>query len=320
MSCDTKQNTLDYLKRKEVISDMRVITEGNLEKFNTENDKMTKLAKDKYGLEANGKKLYVIEKVDRAYDNNKIDNRKSTTLYATPVDELFEELDLLHEKKNILEADALRVIFTRTPKTRIAYVGPNYSSGYGNHYVSNQSIASKVDTKVQFKNKDFLNSIEDDVLYDKIVKEFKANTGYSFDISKKTAHDLEMHQKFFKLLASKGLKGVELTDNNNDTHFISLPAIESGSQIEMPQTDIDTNVEEVSGYVVKSQLEKFKWFHQNELDKIYDKYSPEQVNTMLEENQQDAIDVFTQMLYPNEFKNDIFVTTQDVNDQIRKCK
>ena len=41
---------------------------------------------------------------------------------------------------------------------------------------------------------------------------------------------------------------------------------------------------------------------------------------MMDENSQDATDVFNKLLYPDEFNNDIFVSDREVNDQVRKCK
>jgi hypothetical protein len=323
MSCDTKQNTLDYLKKKQIITDIRVITPEKLEAFNEANDMLTRVATNKYGLETNGKKLYEIEESKRKYDNNTLQQRTQTTMYATPVDTLFETLDELHAEKTISNIDAIRNILTREPKSRTAYVGMKYPNYQGSHF---SETGFKGAIKVQINNQGFISNSNDQVLFDRMVADYKSQTGYKFDISHNSNDAQVHHERFYKMLSEKGIKGVEVLDSSNQMHYVTFPKItqleESYSELEQDSTmnEITGRVEPVSEDTSRSQLDSFNWYYQPELDKIYDTYTPEQVNEMLEENKENAIETFNKLLYPNEFKNDTFVSHDIVNDQIRNCK
>lgn len=326
MSCDTKLNSLDYLKRKNIITDIRVITTEKLDEFNRENEKITKLAEDKYGLATDGKMLYEVERSERMIDNNTVYSRKQTTMFATPVDELFDELDRLLIEKEDSQVNQIREVLTREPRKRIAYVGARYSDYTGNYYVEEGPSKSKVNRKVRIDNKGFLNSVKDAQLLENLVADFKAETGHTFNINDKSTNASRYHQKFFSRLAEKGMRGIEIMDSNNRMHYITFPKVEtleySDSELntDYQKSDVTTRIEPVAESTVRSQLDRFKWYYQTELDQIYDTYSPEQVNEMLKEDKEGAINTFNELLYPNEFKNDIFVSNQETNDQIRKCK
>jgi hypothetical protein len=324
MSCDTKQNTLDYLKKKQIITDIRVITAEKLDEFNKANEMLTRVATNKYGLETGGKMLYEIEQSERKYDNNTLQQRTQRTMYATPVDQLFETLDELHAQKTISNVDAIRNILTREPKSRIAYIGTKYPNYQGSHFI--ESAEFKGALKVKLSNKGFISNTNDQVLFDRMVADYKAETGYEFDINHNSNDAQVHHEKFYKRMSEKGIKGLELIDSKNQMHYVTFPKIkqleDSYSELDEVSTlnEITGRVEPVSEDVSRSQLDAFNWYYQPELDQIYDTYSPEQVNEMLEENKEGAIETFNKLLYPNEFKNDTFVSHDIVNDQIRNCK
>ena len=175
-------------------------------------------------------------------------------------------------------------------------------------------------------NKGFLNQNKDKNLYNRLVSEYQIRSGKTFDINNNTKSGAVSQLGFYNFVASKGLLGVELVDSRGDIHMVKF---EPQTTIEFSDTEIntDTFTEEFTGEEIpvdaptkRSVLEDMNWFNQSELDDLYRTYSAAEINQFMEDNVTDAKKVFTDLLYPNEFKNDIFVSDRDVNYQIKKCK
>lgn len=95
MVCEVQLNSIKYLQQKGATNDVRRIINEDL--FNDLNDKMTALAESKYGLKANGAKLFntnMSEHID-PYKSTYYRNAKVRILRAEPNIPLFERLQEL---------------------------------------------------------------------------------------------------------------------------------------------------------------------------------------------------------------------------------
>ena len=324
MGCDTKQNTLNHLREKNIIGDTRTILNdlGEFKKINTE---LTDLAKDIYGLNPGDKLLFEVETVTHTVGNRPGTSRERKTYKATPVDELFKTLDELYDKKDAAEQDLVQDIFNRKAVNKSVYIGTRYKGSDVRHYVSNDGQASTLNKKAQLSNQGFLNQNIDSVLYENLQQEFKKRTGKVFNINDITTQGMETQKSFYNLVRKTGVKGVEVVDSNGNLHvvdFMDTPVNEySNTELDdaIVRNELTTTIEEVVEDTM-SPLEMNEGYSSQEAERIGEVYSQEQINQMLEENKEDALKTFNDLLYPNEFNNDIFVSDREVNEQIRKCK
>ena len=325
MACDTKQNSLNHLRDKNIITDTRTIMSDQRDAFDKENERLTSIASEIYGLDTGGRMLYDIETVEHTVGKDTLTSRKRKTYKATPVDELFEKLDELYDIKHARQEDQIRTVLDRKPESRTAYIGARYKDTEVMHMVQDKTQASKVNKLAKIQTRGFLNQRTDDVLYDNLVREFKTRTGRTFSINATTSAGLDLQVKFYEFVSKKGIKGMEVYDSENNLHLISFGF---SPELQYSDTELSENIErdetstmlETVEEPVKSVLEDKNWYHPKELESIYEIYSPAEVNKMMDENSQDATDVFNKLLYPDEFNNDIFVSDREVNDQVRKCK
>jgi hypothetical protein len=98
MACDSKINTLKYLRDKGIIDDKRVITKGNSDEFDRLNNVYTKYANDTYNVNT-GEKLFTIERKE---------NLTGETIYRVhPNEKMFEMIDkvIFEEQQRIIEED-----------------------------------------------------------------------------------------------------------------------------------------------------------------------------------------------------------------------
>lgn len=99
MGCNSKLNTLQHLRKIEVIDDKRVISTDKLTEFNRLNNVYTNEAKTIYGVNLDGK-LFTIEKRKHPI--------KGTTIYrAIPNEEMFEGIDkaIIMEQQRIIDEE-----------------------------------------------------------------------------------------------------------------------------------------------------------------------------------------------------------------------
>jgi len=112
MVCEVKVNSIRFLQNNGAIDDIRTIT--NLNRFEELNDKLTRVAIEKYGLNTGGQQLFAVNtseltdrKGSRYWRDNKIDIKR-----AIPNDRLFDELQAL---KNIKDNRPEAPMFMKTP-------------------------------------------------------------------------------------------------------------------------------------------------------------------------------------------------------------
>jgi len=317
MTCDVKKNSLDKLKKRNVIDDVRFIIGNDLENFKKENTELTKNVSKIYGLETNGELMYKVETVSKTYGKDVIDRRLQTKYIATPNDVLFDELQQLFDIKHAVREDQLAIVTNRNPELFNGFSGYRYNDSGFFHYSLNSELVGNNGKRVLISNDGFLIQKKDKFLFDNLVKDFEGLTGYEFKIDDLTAYGKEMHIKFFDFVSREGLKGLEIVDSKGSTHFIKF---ENDIEVLETEEEIDELVDDVSLPINKSSLESKGWYDNIDTDRIYESYTPEEVNQLIQEDETKAIKTFNNLLYPDEFNNDIFVDSRSVNDQIRKCK
>src|SRR3972149_9651131 len=120
MACDSKINTLKYLKDKGIIDDKRVITEGNSIEFDRLNNVYTKYANDTYNVNT-GEKLFTIERKE---------NLTGDTIYRVhPNEKMFEMIDKVifeEEQKIIKEDNAEQIDYMEDYEAIPSSLVPNY--------------------------------------------------------------------------------------------------------------------------------------------------------------------------------------------------
>lgn len=327
MGCDVKLNTLNHFKKEGFISDMRVILDHS--KFNEANKHYTGLAADLYGLNIEGKLLFDISKTKKSPvgPSDKI-YTASVNYIAEPVDELFNELNKLVDTKNEIDKSTIEIIKNREPESKIVYIGNKYKNSNVFHFSESLSAASKINERARVSNKGFLLESKDERLLYDLINEFYTRTGKTFDINNKTEVGLESQKRFYKLMDNKGIKGLQISDLNGNLHLIkfSFPKeiVSSDTTLDLktePLVDeIDTDLYEEDPGMAKSTLDQKHWFLKSDLDKLYKKYTPSEINDMLLQDEEVAKETLIKALYPNEFINDRYIPNRDVNDQIKNCK
>jgi hypothetical protein len=325
MTCDTKYNSISYLKEEKAVDDTRIILDETI--FDKSNEFITNVAIEKYGLDTGGKMLFVPETTThRAMEKDFATSGVNKVTRAVPVEEFFEKLDVLVERHNIVEKDAVAIIQDRISEPIVVNVGNKYTSSPIKHFTTSKPYSSKKDTQVRIRTKGFLNQTTDRVFYNRLVSEYEAVSGIVFNINNNTKSGNDQQLGFYKFLTNKGLLGLEVLDSRGDSHMIKF---DSQIELKFSDTEVDTEVvsESLTDELVpvdkpvgRSVLESMNWFEQSELDALYRTYSPAEINQFVKEDIINAEKVFTDLLYPNEFKNDIFVSDEDVNYQIKKCK
>tara|TARA_R110001592_G_scaffold148167_3_gene372882 strand:+ start:2740 stop:3717 length:978 start_codon:yes stop_codon:yes gene_type:complete len=325
MFCDTKVNSISYLKEEKAIDETRIILDENL--FNEGNEYLTSIANEKYGMDTGGKMLFNAETTTyKEMSSNYAAARDAKVTRAVPVESFFKELDLIVDEYDIIEEDAIAIVADRVSEPIVVNKGNKYKGSNVRHYTTSKPYSSKVNIQTRMSNKGFLNQNKDKNLYNRLVSEYQIRSGKTFDINNNTKSGAVSQLGFYNFVASKGLLGVELVDSRGDIHMVKF---EPQTTIEFSDTEIntDTFTEEFTGEEIpvdaptkRSVLEDMNWFNQSELDDLYRTYSAAEINQFMEDNVTDAKKVFTDLLYPNEFKNDIFVSDRDVNYQIKKCK
>lgn len=325
MSCKTKDLTLDHFKDEKLISNDRVILDMN--KFDSANKYFTNLAEEVHGLDPKGQMLFDVTSSETTVaGRDAIYSRKKKTYFAEPVDELFETLDELVIKNDITEDEAIRTIKDRKPVRKTVNVGNKYRGENAQHFTTSEADKSNINKRVKVSNEGFINQSEDKVFFDRLVTEYQSRTGRKFNINNNTKAGVKVQNGFYNFLNSKGIKGVEVFDSNNDLHMVKFNAdetIEFSDDIMDKPVITDTfteGVEVTEAPMKRSQLEDLEWYEQSELDSLYTVYTPAQINQMIAEDMQNAQDVFNEYLYGQEADNAIFVSNRDVNDQINNCK
>lgn len=323
MGCDTKQNSLKYLKDKKIIDDTRIIIDSDT--FNKGNRYITALAVVKYGLNTGGKMMFRAETtsykvIDRSYATSRTQN----VTRAVPVDELFEKLDELHKDKTEKEEQQIESVLNREPINRVLNIGFRHSNENVNHYTETKSEAVNENKKVQISNKGFVNQKEDPNLYDNLVKEFKFKTGYEYNVNSVSFENLKNQQKFYDFAQAKGLKGMEVYNSRGELQMIEF------NQPEFVKTEIDngemlkpngpTSVTQTATEPIRTVLETKEKYNTKDANTILETYTLEQVNEMLEKDREGAIEIFNKLLYGDNLKTDTFVSDRDVNQQVNKCK
>jgi hypothetical protein len=327
MSCNTKDASLIYLKDKKFITEDRVIIGADLASFDVVNTMLTARAKEIYGLDIGDRKIYDVEKVSRTVKGNDARYARDQTFYlATPVDDFFTTLDELYNIRNTNFVDFIRKILSRKQEPRIAYIGKHFKGTNANHFTQNEMQTVSVKKKVSINTTGFLNQVTDKAFFDKLVADFELRKGVKFNINDKSALGRINQEKFFAFLAKYRLKGIELYDSGNNLQLIAFnyPVsldVENNILEDIPTSfNITTTISPTTEPIIRSVIEKPGGYYISEANRIYEVYSPEVVNQMMEENSENAKLIFNTLIYPNEFKNDIFVTDSEVNDHIRKCK
>jgi hypothetical protein len=291
MGCDTKQNSLKYLKDKKIIDDTRIIIDSDT--FNKGNRYITALAVVKYGLNTGGKMMFRAETtsykvIDRSYATSRTQN------------------------------------VTRAVPNRVLNIGFRHSNENVNHYTETKSEAVNENKKVQISNKGFVNQKEDPNLYDNLVKEFKFKTGYEYNVNSVSFENLKNQQKFYDFAQAKGLKGMEVYNSRGELQMIEF------NQPEFVETEIDngemlkpngpTSVTQTATEPIRTVLETKEKYNTKDANTILETYTLEQVNEMLEKDREGAIEIFNKLLYGDNLKTDTFVSDRDVNQQVNKCK
>jgi len=245
--------------------------------------------------------------------------------FATPVDELFNELSDLFDKYHAIREDKISILRSREPEIIKAYVGPLYKDSGFFHYVSDKSNASKVNKEVILSNQNFIDVTRDKILYQELLMDFENATGLTFNIDDKSNEGVIAQEKFYNYLRKNNIDGIELVNSKNETQFVKFSPLVKVEFSDTELDDFDINptagvLEPTNQRFAASRLESMNWYGATELDKLYESYTPEEINQMLEEDEESAKNTFNNLLYPDEFINDIFVNDLAVNDQIRKCK
>jgi len=324
MGCDTKINSLDYLRNEKIIDDTRIILDQS--EFDKGNDFLTDIAVTKYGLETGGKKLFDVETTShKILDRTQsyAASRRQDVTRAVPVEDLFVKLDELYVIKTKEQEDQIEDVLNRTPENRIINIGFRHHDLDVNHYTETKSETSNVNKQVRISNKGFLNQKEDVNLYENLVKEYKLKTGYEYNVNKLSFSALDNQKKFYDFVQKKGIKGIEVYDSAGDLQMISFKQptlveeeVDNGEMLKLKET-VTT---QTSTEPVKTALETKEKYNTEEAHEILETYTIEQVNQMLEENREGAIEIFNKLLYGEQLKTDTFVSDQDVNEQINKCK
>jgi len=323
MGCDTKQNSLDYLKREKIIDETRIILD--YETFDKGNRLVTGMAVVKYGLNTGGRMLFRAETTShKVVDKNYATSRIQNVTRAVPVEELFEKLDELHKDKTEKEEQQVEDVLNREPINRVLDIGFRHYNEDVNHYTESKSESVNKNKKVQISNEGFVNQKEDSNLYNNLVKEFKFETGYEFNINSASFDNLKHQKKFYDFVQSKGLKGMEVYNSNGELQMIKF------NQREFVETEVSTGemlkpkgptaIKQTSTKPVKTALETKEKYNAEEAKTILNAYTLEQVNEMLEKDRDGAIKIFNGLLYGEGLKTDIFVSDRDVNEQVNKCK
>jgi hypothetical protein len=324
MGCDTKINSLDYLRNEKIIDDTRIILDQS--EFDKGNDFLTDIAVTKYGLETGGKKLFDVETTSHKILNRTQSyaaSRRQDVTRAVPVEDLFVKLDELYVIKTKEQEDQIEDVLNRTPENRIINIGFRHHDLDVNHYTETKSETSNVNKQVRISNKGFLNQKKDVNLYENLVKEYKLKTGYEYNVNKLSFSALDNQKKFYDFVKKKGIKGVEVYNSAGDLQMISFKQptlveveVDNGEMLKLKET-VTT---QTSTEPVKTALETKEKYNTEEAHEILETYNIEQVNQMLEENREGAIEIFNKLLYGEQLKTDTFVSDQDVNEQINKCK
>jgi hypothetical protein len=325
MSCDTKLNTLNFFKKEGLLSDTRQILDRT--KFDEANEKYTKVAQDVHGLDTGGKLIFDIETSERTIDRGDIVYARKEQIYrAVPVDEFFKVLDDLVVKNDILEDEALRTINNRTPVMKTVNVGEKYTDDPVQHFTSGTAYKSNLNKRAKVSNEGFINQSEDKVFFQKLVDEYYTRSGRKYNINNKSSEGKRIQMGFYEFLNKKGIKGVEVFDSNNDLHMVKF---NFGQQMEFADNTMDESMQTnlfaegvvpTEQQVNKSQLEDLNWYNEKDLNTLYERYTPTQINRFLSEDMANAQEVFNEYLYGNEFNNTNYVSDREVNDQIKKCK
>jgi len=324
MGCDTKINSLDYLRNEKMIDDTRIILDQS--EFDKGNDFLTDIAVTKYGLETGGKKLFDVETTShKILDRTQsyAASRRQDVTRAVPVEDLFVKLDELYVIKTKEQEDQIEDVLNRTPENRIINIGFRHHDLDVNHYTETKSETSNVNKQVRISNKGFLNQKKDVNLYENLVKEYKLKTGYEYNVNKLSFSALDNQKKFYDFVKKKGIKGVEVYNSAGDLQMISFKQptlveveVDNGEMLKLK----DTVTTQTSTEPVKTALETKEKYNTEEAQEILETYTIEQVNQMLEENREGAIEIFNKLLYGEQLKTDTFVSDKDVNEQINKCK
>ena len=321
MGCKTKDLSLDYLRKGDAIDETRIIKDDKL--FNKKNRYLTAVATEKHGLKTDGQMLFRVETTThKAFERNWALAADEKVIRAVPVEELFEKLDEIIAEKETKEKILLENVKNRPAVNRIVTKGFRNADTGIIHFTESSSESVNVNKKAKVSNKGFLNQNEDATLYNKLVSEYKINTGYEYNINSASFESLKNQKKFYDFLKKKGLAGIEVYNTQGELQMLSFnqPTVEEVDEAPKLKLKQSERKEEIAEGEVKTILETKEKYYPEEAKKILETYSLSEVNEMLDKDRDGAIKIFGKLLYGERLKSDTFVTDKDVNDQLNKCK
>jgi len=294
--CSVKDSSVAELKNNKIIDEKARIINGPA--FSSYNKIKTKIAQDVYKVDLKGEMLYSTKS---SSDNQRV---------AVPNERIFKEVTAVKDKESIVDA---------------------YLEPFGDNSVQSYNLTlGKPGDLSKLSTINFLDTVKDKEQYQILANNFYKTFGKTFDSNNKSAEAKENNHLFYKFLAAKGFSGLVIGGSfakvfdfnvsalNKELSFLSKDTNLKQASLLFDEGNAKTTDDSASAEPT-NELERLGVFSPREISVLTNEYSINQIESMLSENQEKAIDSFNKVLYNDLWNNSTFVTKNLTNDFNRIC-